>query len=159
MSQPIWKRVANLGDASPLEHGGYFVYEDQTGVYAPEAEYFQPNEDEDDDAPVNVYRFVLEPCTYIDGVLSDNPYHPSHAAWFAGSDERARPQDTTYLSNICRCCDISEEELIALFCSDSSTDRAWAWRMVGDYHGFDNLDSCPLRLTQADLAERYPEFA
>ena len=33
MSQPKWEYVANLGDTSPLEYGGLFLYRDTTGVY------------------------------------------------------------------------------------------------------------------------------
>ncbi len=36
--QPKWKLLANLGDANPIDYGGYFVYRDETGVYRDEAE-------------------------------------------------------------------------------------------------------------------------
>ena len=46
MSQTVWKFVTNLGDASPLDYGGLFVYIDETGVYPPEMERVElENED------------------------------------------------------------------------------------------------------------------
>ena len=38
MSQPTWEYVTNLGDASPIDNGGLFVYRDTTGVYGYELE-------------------------------------------------------------------------------------------------------------------------
>lgn len=35
-NQPVWKFVANPGDANPIDHGGLFVLVDETGVYPPE---------------------------------------------------------------------------------------------------------------------------
>lgn len=164
MSQSQWTIIANLGDASPLEYGGYFVKVDETGVYAPEVEVLQELPDEvdvdDPEARWTVYRFILEPCTYVDGVLSDNPSHPDYAAWFATPEaERAtRPQDTTYLSRIAESDGHTIAELIAGFCSADPIERAWAWREVGDYHGYDELDSYPLTLTRAEVEARYPDY-
>ena len=36
--QPKWKLIAQLGDVNPIDYGGYFIYEDETGVYPPEGE-------------------------------------------------------------------------------------------------------------------------
>lgn len=142
MSQPIWKCVGNLGDANPIEHGGLLVFVDKTGVYPPEMERIQPN---DDGETWERRRVVLDPCTHVNGILSDNKFHPDHSAWFATPESRRaeRPQDTTYLSNVCDTMDVEMDEIIRLFCSDEPMERAHAWRMVGDYHGWDNLDECP----------------
>lgn len=169
MSQPIWKLIANLGDVTPLSYGGFFIYTDTTGVYAPEAELLEvlrepkePPEDadetwEDDTITHEVYRFALEPCTFINGVLSDNKFHPGKAAWFAKPEaEKAnRPQDSTYLSNVADTSGIDAEELVRLFTSADPLERAQAWRAVGECHGFDNLDNYPLKLTRAEAVERY----
>lgn len=143
--QPDWKCVANLGDVHPIDHGGYFVYEDQTGVYAPECELLTPLGD-DDSAGWNVHRFILETCTYQDGVLSDNKYHPALPAWFAKpeSERATRPQDTTYLSNLAKFVGMETDAFAAMFLSGDISERAEAWRIVGEYHGFENLDSYPL---------------
>lgn len=151
MSQPKWRRIANLGDVNPINYGGFFVYIDLTGVYAPEAEVLITNEVAGDCDSWTIYRFILEPCTYtVDsgyeggGVLSDNPYHPMYAVWFADK-----------LESIAETMGTAREELIKLFCSDKAIDRAEAWRMVGDYFGYDNLDQYPWTCTRrADLPRR-----
>lgn len=63
--QPNWKHVGSIGDRDPIAYGGGFIYEDTTGVYAPEVTYFEPAPDEEwhkteGKTPVTVYRFVLE---------------------------------------------------------------------------------------------------
>jgi len=49
------------------------------------------------------------------------------------------------------------EELIALFVSRDPLERAHAWRDVGEYHGFDNLDEYPLTLTREEVQARYTD--
>src|SRR5262245_19815580 len=78
--QPQWKLIANLGDVDPVTYGGFFVFVDETGVYDAEAEYWPEREEGEKQI---VYRFILEPCTFVDGVLSDNKFHPNYATWFA----------------------------------------------------------------------------
>ena len=187
--QPDWDVVGCVGDASPLIYGGGFVYVDKTGVYCPEVELIEapeetetvclnekdlPDEDAEDfdpDAPKvepiydergkwTVYRFLLEDCTYIDGILSDNKYHPQLSAWFAGTEakRKERPQDSTYLNDIADFCGMSCEDLVALFISADPMERAFAWMKVGDYHGYENLDSYPLEFTSLkEMRERYKE--
>ncbi len=145
--QPKWKYVANLGDATPLTYGGLFVFVDETGVYPPEMERIElDNENEEDEAAhtYTVWRVVLDPCTFVEGVLSDNAFHPESPAWWA--DE---------LDALASFIDADKEELVALFVSDEPKERAEAYRTVGDYHGWDNLDSYPLTLSRAEAEERY----
>lgn len=163
MSQPIWELIGQLGDAHPIDHGGYFVIRDTTGVYPEEAELLLPPADDDplkEYGTYHVYRFILDRCTYIDGILSDNKYHPAHPAWWAKpeSGKKERPQDTTYLSNICATMDIEESELIRMFCSEDALERAQAYRAVGECHGFDNLDNYPLELRRWEVKKRYRKF-
>lgn len=137
-AQPKWKLVAQMGDVNPMDYGGFFVYVDETGVYAPEAESLELNEG----GKYTAHRFTLEPCTYIDGVLSDNPYHPKSAAWFADDIEKIQA-----------CTGI--DGLVALFCSQDPIERATAWRAVAEYSGLENLDSYPLTLTKKECKKRY----
>lgn len=139
--QPTWKFVANLGDATPLVHGGLFVYVDETGVYPPEMERVELL---CDDTAWEVRRVVLEPCTYINGVLSDNSFHPDRAAWFA--DE---------LESVASCMGYTASDLALQFCSPDPLERAQAWRAVLDYFGWDNGDSYPLELSADEVANRY----
>lgn len=158
------KLIANLGDASPLEYGGYFVYSDGDRPFVEMVE--PPCDDIDFDsekARWTVYSFDIDKCTFIDGVLSDNKFHPDHAAWFAKleSEKATRPQDTTYLSNVVSQFEgqFTLEEFSLMFCSDDIAKRAWAYREIGQYHGFENLDSDPLTLTKSEVNARYPEHA
>lgn len=159
MTQPEWECVAQIGDANPLDYGGYWVFRDKTGVYSAEVELLVCPEDED--GQYTAYRYSIEPCTYIDGVLSENKFHPERPAWFATPEARRveRPQDTTYLKNIAD--GYGEppneflQELIDSFCGDDLVLRAMAYHLVGEYHGFENLDDDPLLMTQAEVLERY----
>ncbi len=165
MSQPIWKRIANLGDVNPLDYGGFFVLVDETGVYPPEVEVLDVDDNafdhnNEDKGKWTVYRFILEPCTFINGILSDNKFHPDHPAWFATPEnERAEGRNsTTWLKNLIEFCgnDDDGEELIRRFCSDDPLERADAWRVVGDYHGYHELDHYPLEFTsRIEVEKRY----
>lgn len=148
MSQPKWKYLTNLGDASPLDHGGYFIFEDETGVYAAEAEYLEVQEDCGGDPDGGTaYRFNLDKCTYIDGVLSDNKFHPEHPAWFAKD-----------LQTIADSFDMTVAEVAAKFCSDDPLERAWAYREVGVRWGFNEFDDDPLTLTEEEMQTRYADI-
>ena len=72
MSQPIWKFVANLGDADPITYGGFFVFTDETGVYAPEAELLE--EPTEDFKLWSVSRFPLENCTFASDINPPKRY-------------------------------------------------------------------------------------
>jgi hypothetical protein len=135
--QPRWKMIANLGDVHPIDYGGFFVYVDQTGVYAPEAELLESPDTDDAPEGWTVYRFVLEPCTYVNGILSDNPFHPDMPVWFADK-----------LESIATTAGIIVEALILNFTSADPIARASAWRSVGDYFGFHELDHYPTQYSR-----------
>ena len=148
MSQPIWKFVGNIGDKSPLDHGGFFIYVDETGVYPPEAEVVELD-DESDDPHYTVYRFPLERCTYIDGILSDNPHRPDYPAWFAF------PDVSSDLSDVCKSMDISLDDLVKLLCSDDPKQLALGYNLIGQYHGLINFDDQPMKCRRRELHKRY----
>ncbi len=159
--QPNWQLVANLGDVNPIDYGGQFVYIDLNGEYEPELEVLEVF-DEDSDRPIwQVFRFILSKCTYINGILSDNKYHPDKSAWFAKSkaERAARPQDTTYLENVANSMDYPEEDMVRDLCGDNVIARAMAYKAIADYHGLDNFDSYPLQFTNmAEVEARYAEL-
>jgi hypothetical protein len=163
MSQPVWRLFACIGDVNWIEEGGLFVMVDDAEHYSAEAEYLDVFENEravDEDCKLDytVYRFVLEKCSYIDGILSDSSYHPDHPAWFARPYNPKRPDDTTFLSLLADSAGITERELIWWFCSDDPIQRALAYRVVGEYHGWQNLDSYPLgphHFARQDVLDRY----
>ncbi len=144
-AQPEWKLVAQLGDANPIEYGGYFVYVDETGVYPPEAELLDAP-DCDEKQRWNVYRFILEPCTFINGILSDNRFHPDKPAWFADR-----------LHAVAGYCDFDMEEMISALTGNDIKAKAWAWKAIGEYHGMNNLDDYPLTFNRAEVEARYAE--
>jgi hypothetical protein len=143
--QPKWQLIANLGDATPLDYGGLFVFRDETGVHPEEMELLEvqnPDAD-DDDLRYEVRRCVLERCTLTGGILSDNSFHPEHPAWFAAD-----------LAGVASAIGSTKEDLERLLCSEDPLERAEAYRAVADYHGWDNLDSDPLTLTRAEAEAR-----
>ena len=118
--------VAQLGDVNPIDHGGYFVY----GGERPAAERLELLGDNDPDRGAvgwEVYRFDLDAC--------EESWHDL-------------PAVASYV-------DSTEEELRRLLLSSDPVDRAQAYRAIGDYHGFDNLDSYPIRLTRTEVGRRY----
>ncbi len=142
MSQPKWKLVGTFGDCDPITHDGTFVYEDETGVYPPEAERLSRFYDR---MEWEAHRFILEPCTFINGVLSDNKFHPDHPVWFADSID----QIADYI-------DRDKDELIQELCGDDACKRAVIWLAVGQYYGMANLDETPLRFTdESKVRARY----
>lgn len=144
MSQPEWECIANLGDVNPIEHGGKFVLVDKTGVYAPEMEvlekeYHQRNS-------WLVWRFVMEPHTYINGVLSDNPYHPDEPAWYADD-----------IAGVAESCGVEPDELIRNLCSADPRERAEGYYCLFTCLSAADFDSYPLELNRTEVEERYSE--
>ena len=122
--QPIWRCIANLGDVNPLDHGGVFVLIDKTGVYPPEMEVWEAP-----DGDVEHWeraRFIMDPCTYRDGVLSDNPYHPELPAWWAADGWLASCANTNGVTGL---------ELINQLCSDDPVERAQGYYSLYLCHG------------------------
>lgn len=147
MTQPIWKLVAQLGDANPIEYGGYFVYRDETGVYTEEAELLRVQDMDDDNETWTTFRFPLDRCTFVDGVLSDNEFHPELPAWFADA-----------LPNVASCAGLDVQELRDDLCSADPVRRALAYQAIGDYHGFIELDHDPISdWDRSQLEARYAE--
>ena len=140
--QPEWKFIANLDDNHPLDYGGLFVFEDTTGVYAPECELLlEPPGDSGGD--YTIYRWCMEPCTFINGVLSDNKYHPDKEAWFAKS-----------LPVIADYCGQELETIIQGLVGGDVREKALIWSVIGGYHGYENLDSYPIYMAREEVAER-----
>lgn len=146
MTQPKWKCVANLGDVNPIEYGGLFVFVDETGVYPPEIELVDPP-CEGQRNQWEVRRGVCEPCTYTNGVLSDNRFHPDKEAWFADD-----------LRGIADSMGWEKEELICALCSPEAIDRASAWKCIADYFGWDNLDSYPIHFNKREITSRVKAY-
>ena len=156
--QPKWKFVENYGDATPLEHGGTFLFIDETGVYPPELEHVEPDEN---GWTYTVHRLVMEHCTFKNGVLSDNKYHPDYPVWFAAKDKihRARHgyDQWSHFCDVAKQNRLSAERLAEMFCDEDVKKRAAAWVMIveGGYTGWDQFDHYPESFTRDELVERY----
>lgn len=144
MSQPKWKRVGSFGDVNPLDYGGGYIYIDETGVYPPEMEMIEPGESEDD--PISIYRLTLEPHTYVDGVLSDNPFHPAYPVWYAKD-----------LPRVCASMDVDAEDLIAELAGSDPIAKADAYQTLIGYFGPNEFDSEPLTMTREEAEARYAD--
>jgi hypothetical protein len=151
-SQPKWKLVAQLGDANPVDCGGYFIYEDETGAYAPEGEKLFVDECVPHANAWTVYRFPLDRLKIDGAYLIPFAYdvhtypHPvsRYDEWFHDD-----------LNRVASYSGIALAQLRAMFCSANTIDRARAYETIGDYFGFDNLDSYPLRFTnRAEIEQR-----
>lgn len=146
--QPEWKLIAQLGDVNPIEHGGLFLYEDKTGVYAPELAFVDKFEIGESELEQWVeHRLTMEPCTYLNGILSDNKFHPEHPAWFA--------------SKIGQVADFAgyadKEEMISHLCGNEGIIcRARAWASLVSYHGPHEFDGYPLSFNRDEITARYP---
>jgi hypothetical protein len=156
-NQPSWRLLQNLGDADPINFGGYFIFEDTTGVYEPEAEWLEAPDT--DDGTWYVYRFALDRLKMVE---DDRTIYLVPDAYRDGWPHPVHQYDEWFHDDLAKVAESNGQTLAELrqaFCSDNPLDRAWAYRALGEYHGFENLDSYPLRLTRAEAEERYADAA
>lgn len=145
MNQPKWKLVANMGDVNFADYGGALVYEDETGVYEPELEFYNSN---DNETGGTVYRFILETVYYTDGILSDNKFHLDYPVWW--SEE---PQFTSLLNAM----DITRDDFISKITGNNIVERARMYLGLAYSNGFFEFDQYPIRLSEAEAQERYKD--
>ncbi len=154
-NQPKWVLKANLGDVNPLDYGGYFVYEDQTGVYEAEAEKLFVDDEYDYVKSVTIYRIELERLKKValNGVhflvpftYESDWYHPlrDYEVWFAKK-----------LVNVASFVGITRQEAVDSLCSDDACRRALIYEALYDYCGWDNGDGYPLHLSIKEARKRY----
>ncbi len=142
--QPEWEFVANLGDADPIEHGGYMIFVDKTGVYCAEAEYWDPDERK-------LYRIQLDRMDLVEGKLilfrianrslEDRPLpHPlmAYVEWF---DEH-----------------VHDPQQRQAFCSSNPMQRAMAYRALYEVQGWENGDGYALTMSAEEMTERWKEY-
>jgi hypothetical protein len=119
--------IANLGDENPFDHGGYFIYQTPTGI---DAFYWDVG---DDDGPVMVYQFPIEP----DVAAALN--------WMKESDWKSI---ATFIGK-------PVLELHAHMRDPNPLIRADIYRAVGGYHGFVNLDQYPTEMSRRELVRTF----
>jgi len=137
-NQPHWVAVANLGDVDIADHGGFIVYVDETGVYAPEVEYYDPFADEDYTGGV-MYRFAL------DSVYNE---HGDSAWWLDSLGRVAQSMGDGS----------TRETLLEDALSGDVYKLANVYYSLMQYHGADNFDSNPETLTEDEAQERYADI-
>lgn len=141
-NQPIWNCVAALGDVHPLEYGGQLVFIDRTGKYAPEMEIIQP--DDETENHVKISRLILEPHTFENGVLSDNPSHPNSPAWYADKIDDVAGKGGR-----------SKDDLIQGLTGNDPVEKAHCYWDLVSYFGPFEFDQYPIRLTIPEAKKRY----
>jgi hypothetical protein len=123
------------------DYGCTFLVETIGESDRPQVVVIEPNDTSGDNRPKSwkEYRFDIDRCTYIDGVLSDNPYHPESAVWFADD-----------LESIADSIGATKEDMIEHFQSPDPIDRAVAYQAIGKNtgHGFLEFDQYPLEFTK-----------
>lgn len=147
-NQPTWEFVRNLGDVSaPLEHGGLFLYRDASNVYG----YEMTRLVSIGRNKIQMHHVYLGRCKVVEGYLvpyayeKDWPFEPSaYQEWFAKS-----------LDAVSECFGVETEELVAMLGSEDGLLRAHAYRMVLDYHGWDNGDGYPEEMSRRDAKRRF----
>jgi hypothetical protein len=132
--QPKWKAIGHIGDVDPIAHGGGFIYEDATGVYAPEMTYFEPSSDEawhkmQGNTPLTIYRILIE--------------RDSTQEWWYSK-----------LTEVARCCGQSLEDCQAL-ANGSTLQRAFLYGELISYFGAHEFDSCPQQTMEGKAYFRY----
>lgn len=157
--QPTWKQAGTVGDVNPFEYDGGFFYQDETGVYSPELEYIQAQDDGSDaPGPWKVYRWPLDRCETVTvngktllvpfgfSARTDLP-HPiaDYDEWFNSNLESAAASMGRNVN-----------EFRADLCAENLNMRAAAYLDLALYHGFENFDSYPLTFTDLEkLKARY----
>jgi len=124
---PEITEIGHIGDMNWPEHGGGPIFRRGSDDNDCFLEYVEPREDFEE--RWTVYRVELEP-----GVPS----------W---GDLKA----------VAKTSDQSPKELRAAFDSPDPMQRAWAYETWAGHYGWGEFDQDPLRLTCAEMNERYPD--
>jgi len=137
MAQPKWRHIGSIGDVDPIAYGGAFVYEDTTGVYAPEMSWIEPGTDEqwhemEGRTPLQVFRILLE-------------RDPQHEFWY-----EKLPQIATYTGQ-------PLEELQQAARSDNALAKAQLYDSLIRYFGVEELDSYPDTMTEDEAYAKYAD--
>lgn len=156
--QPKWKYSKNLGDVNAIDHGGLFLYVDETGAYPPELEKLDRT-CAADDSNFEVSRVTLDrlkEVTTDEGTVYLVPFNydattyphplPQYEEWFVRD-----------LASVAATMDTDVNTLRANLCSDDPERLAEAYRNIYDHHGWANGDSYPLTLNLDEVEDHYKQ--
>jgi hypothetical protein len=148
-NQPSFHCIANIGDATPLLHGGAFVLVDLRGCYDPELLILEPEGSDRYGDPTSWKRYTII-CDRLTAIknkageyvaLSDNPFHADHPAWFGTEKE---------LQALASSCGMSVHGLVFDATSSDSVLRASFYRKVLDSHGPVNFEASPREMNREE---------
>jgi hypothetical protein len=129
-NQPLWRRIANLGDVNPVEYGGFFVYIDRRGVYQPEVELLEAME-EYGGKGWETYRAIIEK-------------NPEQEWWYSKLDDVARS------------CGQDADEYRATLAGDDVIAKARVYQDMIGYFGAHEFDSYPRQYEKrSELPRRF----
>jgi hypothetical protein len=158
MTYRVPEPIATYGDVDFLKYGGQLLLPNRDEIGNPYLEVIEPPTENLDTTWV-IYRFDVD---RLKKVIVKRTYHlvpfgyePAtwphpvrmYNEWFVDS-----------LPNVAESMDCPEEELITDLCSEKPEERARAYIMLGEYHGWENFDSYPLHLSEHEAHERYGQL-
>jgi hypothetical protein len=141
--QPEWEFVANIGDVNVADYGGFLIFRDKTGVYAPEAEVYETDESGNGGT---MYRFILEPPRFK--TLSASNEWVWHNEWYV-----------KYLSEVASSAGTTKFQLLRGLLSKDPLKRAIAYRDIVGHFGCFEFDQYPVTLTEEEAQKRYEKYA
>ena len=136
--------IGHLGDVNPVVHDGAVVLVDPELPDQPEMEVIVNYSEDGAGTPVRVFRFEICRCTFTNGVLSDNKFHPDKPAWFA-----------KHIESVEHCNSYEAGHLVEALCSEDLMVRAQAYYDLLYFFGEDEFDSDPLILSEREAEHRY----
>ena len=146
MTQPNWELVRNLGDSSFADYGGSLLYRDTTGVYCDELEHYDAS---DNETGGEVYRILVEPVTYVNGILSDNKFHLDYPVWWSTNGQLGG-----FLSSINK----TKAEFILEICGEDKLQVAVLYDALATHFGWFEFDQYPRTITELEAQERYKDI-
>lgn len=138
--------IGHLGDVNPVEHNGAVVLVDPEFPDRPELEVIVNLSESGatGDNHIKIFRFEIRRCTFVDGVLSDNEYHPEHPAWFA-----------KHIESVEHCNGYEAGHLVEALCSEDLMARAQAYYDLLHFFGEEEFDSDPVLMSEKEAEHRY----
>jgi len=142
-SQPKYQFVVNLGDATPLEHGGDFLFVDTTGVYPP---FLVHIEESHGKGKYRVSRIECPRLIYsaTTGILSNNHYHSDKPVWFADKIASAASMNGS-----------DEETLRGQLLAMCPMERARGYLALTGRFGWYEFDQYPDTMTRTEIRRVY----
>ena len=145
--------IANLGDVDFIRYGGRLVFSGDPDP--PRMEVIEEPPEDDEEEIWTIYRFDLERFQIVE---DGNHLYLVSGKWNKSWPHALSSYDEWFhrgLKSVAESMSVSFQELRSDFCSEDPLKRAMAWCTIGDYYGFHELDSYPLKLSKQEILKRY----